>query len=72
MDDEDAQAVRRFADRLGLTFRVALADDRVIDEFGPVRGLPTTIFIDRRGSIVRRVTGYLDQETIEGYVRELF
>jgi cytochrome c biogenesis protein CcmG/thiol:disulfide interchange protein DsbE len=72
MDDDDAQAVRKFADRLGLTFRVALADDHVIDEFGPVRGLPTTIFIDRHGDIVRRVTGYLDQETIEGYVRELF
>ena len=72
MDDDDVQAVRKFADRLGLTFRVALADDHVIDEFGPVRGLPTTIFINRRGAIVRRVTGYLDQETIEGYVRELF
>ena len=72
MDDEDPQLVRRFADRLGITFRVAVADDHIIDAFGPVRGLPTTIFIDRHGDVVRRVTGFLDQETIEGCVRELF
>jgi len=72
MDDADPQTVRRFADRLGLTFRVALADDQVLDAYGPIRALPTTIFIDRRGQIVRRVVGFLDAETIEGYVRELF
>ena len=72
MDDVEPQAVRRFADRLGLTFRVALADDQVLDAYGPIRGLPTTIFINRRGEIVRRVVGFLDAETVEGYVRELF
>src|SRR5438067_20878 len=31
MDDEDPQLVRRFADRLGIPFRVAVADDHIID-----------------------------------------
>lgn len=72
MDDADPQTVRRFADRLGLTFRVAMADDKLLDAYGPIRALPTTIFIDRRGQIVRRVVGFLDAETMESYVRELF
>ena len=71
MDDEDPQVVRRFADRLGLTFRVAVADDHMLDAYGPIRGLPTSIYISRRGEIVRRVVGYIDEETMEGYVREL-
>ena len=71
MDDDDPQVVRRFADRLGLTFRVAVADDHVLDAYGPIRALPTTVYISRRGEIVRRVVGYIDVETMETYVREL-
>jgi cytochrome c biogenesis protein CcmG/thiol:disulfide interchange protein DsbE len=71
-DDDNPQMVRKFADRLGLTFPVALADDAILDSYGPIRALPTTIFINRRGELVRRVVGFLDAETMDGYVRELF
>ncbi len=71
MDDDDPRVVRRYADRLGLTFRVALADDDVLEAYGPIRALPTTVYISRRGEIVRRVVGYVDVETMEGFVREL-
>ncbi len=72
VDDADPQTVRRFADRLGVKFRMAMADDRVLDLYGPIRSIPTTFFINRRGEITRRVVGYIDRETLEGYVRELF
>ncbi|MBI1798259.1 MAG: TlpA family protein disulfide reductase [Candidatus Eisenbacteria bacterium] len=72
MDDEDAKFVRHFADRMGLTFRVALAEDPLIDAYGPITALPTAIYIGRDGRIVRRVVGYIDAETMEAYVRELF
>jgi peroxiredoxin len=71
MDDEDPQVVKRFADRLGLTFAVAVADDHMLDVYGPIRALPTTVYISRKGEIVRRVVGYIDEETMESYVREL-
>jgi peroxiredoxin len=72
VDDADAQAVRRFADHLGVKFRMAMADERVLDLYGPIRMIPTTFFINRRGEVTRRVVGYIDDETLEGYVRELF
>ena len=72
VDDEDGQLVKRFAERLGVTFRVGLADDRLLDQYGPLRAIPTTIFINRRGDVVRRVVGYIDGETLETYVLELF
>jgi len=70
-DDDDPRVVRHFADRLGVTFSLATADDHVLDEFGPIRGLPTTVYISRQGQIVRRVTGYIDAETMESYAKEL-
>jgi cytochrome c biogenesis protein CcmG/thiol:disulfide interchange protein DsbE len=70
-DDDDPRVVRRFADRLGVTFSLATSDDQVLDAFGPIRGLPTTVYISRTGEIVRRVTGYIDAETMESYAKEL-
>ena len=72
VDDEEPQAVRRFADRLGVKFRLAMADERMLDLYGPIRSIPTTFFINRRGEVTRRVVGYIDRETLEAYVRELF
>jgi thiol-disulfide isomerase/thioredoxin len=71
VDDGPTQAVRRFAERLRLRFPVAMASEGMLDDYGPIRSIPTTIFIDRRGRIVRRVTGYVDEETLEGFIREI-
>ena len=72
VDESGTQAVKRFAQRLGVGFRLAMADDQVLDQYGPIRLLPTTFFINRRGEIVRRVVGQIDPETLETYIRELF
>jgi len=72
VDEEDAQSLRRFADRMGVKFRLGVADERVLDQYGPIRSIPTTFFISRRGTVLRRVVGYIDPETLEQYARELF
>lgn len=72
IDDDSPNLVRKVADQLGIKFRLAIADERVLDLYGPIRSLPTTIFINRRGEVVRRVVGYIDAETTETYLLELF
>jgi thiol-disulfide isomerase/thioredoxin len=72
LDDLPPPQVRRFADRLGVRFRLAMADEQVMDAYGPIRSIPTTFFISRKGEVVRRVVGYIDRETMEADVRELF
>jgi thiol-disulfide isomerase/thioredoxin len=72
VDEESPAAVKRYADRMGIRFRLAMADEKLLDRYGPIRLLPTTFFINRRGEVVRRTVGYLDEETLEAYVRELF
>lgn len=71
--DEDTPAeVKKFVQKMGVSFRIAMADERVLDLYGPVRSIPTTFFINRHGEVVRRVVGYIDEETLDGYVQELF
>ena len=71
VDDGTPEAVQRFASRLHLRFPVAMASEEILDDYGPIRSIPTTIFIDRKGRIVRRVVGYVDEETLEGFIREI-
>ena len=72
VDQEGPAVVRRFAERLQIRFRITMADEKLLDQYGPIRQIPTTFFINRRGEVVRRTVGYLDAETLDAYVRELF
>ena len=71
VDEGEPQQVKRFADRLKVRFPIAMAEEQVLDDYGPIRAIPTTVFIDRNGRIVRRVVGYVDEETLEGFIKEI-
>ena len=71
VDESGPQGVKKFANQLGVTFTLAMANDDVLDAYGPIRSIPTTFFINRKGDIVRRVVGYIDGETMEDYVKEI-
>lgn len=71
VDETGPTPVRRFAKDLGVRFTIAMANDEVLDAYGPIRSIPTTFFINRKGEIVRRVVGYIDGETMDGYVQEI-
>ena len=71
VDETGPQTVKKFANTLGVKFTLAMANDDVLDAYGPIRSIPTTFFINRSGDIVRRVVGYIDDDTMEDYVQEL-
>lgn len=71
VDDGGPQNVKKFANQLGVKFTLAMANDEILDAYGPIRSIPTTFFINRKGEIVRRVVGYIDGETMEDYVKEI-
>ena len=71
VDEGGPMSVRKFANKLGVKFTLAMANDEILDAYGPIRSIPTTFFINRKGDIVRRVVGYIDGETMEDYVKEI-
>ncbi len=72
LDDLDPPTIRRFADRMQLKLKLGMADETVLNSYGPIRSIPTTFFIDRKGRLIRRVVGYIDAETMEAFALELF
>jgi cytochrome c biogenesis protein CcmG, thiol:disulfide interchange protein DsbE len=71
VDESGPAPVKKFASGLGVKFTIAMANDEVLDAYGPIRSIPTTFFINRKGEIVRRVVGYIDGETMDSYVQEI-
>jgi len=71
VDESGPAPVKKFATGLGVKFTIAMANDEVLDAYGPIRSIPTTFFINRKGEIVRRVVGYIDGETMDSYVQEI-
>jgi cytochrome c biogenesis protein CcmG/thiol:disulfide interchange protein DsbE len=64
--------VRRYVERNGVRFPVAMATPAVLEAFGPIRGIPTTFFINRRGEIARITMGYRDREELEEILEQLW
>jgi peroxiredoxin len=69
---ESGQQARQFMDQYQITFPVALDSRGEVQQLYQVRGLPTTVFIDREGRIAVRHAGLLTREMLDQYLAEIF
>ncbi len=63
--DDSAAPVREFRRRYGMTYRVALGDEKVAKAWGGILGLPVTFVVDREGRLRARHEGEGDLAAIE-------
>jgi len=68
---ESAGQAATFVEDYGITFPVALDSRGEIQQLYNVRGLPTTVFIDREGRVVERWPGLLDRRALEESLAEI-
>lgn len=66
--EDDADQVRRFVLGSGINYRVAMAPDAVVQEYGGIAALPTSFVIDAQGRVVQKHIGLNDPSL---YEREL-
>jgi thiol-disulfide isomerase/thioredoxin len=57
VDSGGPAAVKKFLRRTPVGFRILMVDDKVIDAFGGMDGIPTTFIVDRNGMIRDRKYG---------------
>jgi len=57
VDDAPPAEVKQFADRMGITYPVAIADDQLQNRFGGILALPTSFVLDREGRVVQKHVG---------------
>lgn len=68
---ESAEKASDFAEEFGMTFPVALDSRGEIQQLYQVRGLPTTLFIDREGRLTVRWAGLLTKDLLAEYLAEI-
>ena len=71
VDQASLKTVKAFAEKNGINYPVVLADNKIVDSFGGIDGLPTTFIIDRKGNIVKQHLGFTPSTTIEKEVKAL-
>jgi len=67
-EEDDSDEVRRFVQHSGINYRVAMASDEVVRDYGGIAALPTSFVIDALGRVVQKHIG-LNDPTL--YEREL-
>ena len=55
-----AKIVRQFCQKEGVRYPCALIDDEMIEQVADFEGFPTTLFLDRTGTVRLKVVGYHD------------
>ena len=71
LDQEGETALRPFIKRYGITYPIVLGTTQVVLDYGGVKGIPTTFFIDHNGTIRNHFVGLRPGYVIEESVRKL-
>ncbi len=75
LDRKDPQEVSKFLDSLQVEYLNLMGDEEVLEKYsrianlGPIRGIPATFIIDRKGAICQRFLGLTERRVLEEAVR---
>ncbi len=68
---DEKSKVEAFAKNYKMNYPVVMANDKIINDYGGIRGLPTTFIIDKQGNIREKFIGYRPKEVFEEAFKKL-
>ena len=68
---EGEAAVRNFAKDYGVNYTSAIANQELMNGYGPINSIPTTFVIDQNGGIYKKYIGYREKSVFENDVKTL-
>jgi thiol-disulfide isomerase/thioredoxin len=71
VDDDDLDAIKKFARRFGINYPVALTTNDIRIQYGGIPALPTSFVLDSEGRIVQKHEGLRDPVLYETEIRSL-
>ncbi|MBI2118489.1 MAG: redoxin domain-containing protein [Elusimicrobia bacterium] len=71
LDESGRDHVKEFVKENSISYPIAMSNDRIVKDFGGIRGIPTTFIIDRNGKTVEKLVGYHDLEKFESLVKKV-
>ena len=71
LDQEGVSIVKPFAESNKINYICLIGDEKVVQDYGGIRGIPTTFVIDKNGSIYKKYIGYQEKEVFEKDIKDL-
>lgn len=68
IDFRSAKQVTDFAEGLMVTYPIVLGGAKVVNQIGPVQGLPTTYLYNPDGKMVAQQVGAITRAAVEAYI----
>ena len=68
IDYRNQKQVTDFADSLLVNYPIVLGTSRVVNQIGPVQGLPTTYLFNPEGKMVAQQVGPITREAVQKYI----
>jgi thiol-disulfide isomerase/thioredoxin len=71
--DDTPEALKPYASKMQMNYPVLVGLERqdVQDAYGPMFGIPVSVFVDRDGTIARRHSGIVSKEQMEDWIKAL-
>ena len=67
----DTEDPMQFAKKIGVHYPLAIAAEDLMQKFGGIQGLPTTLIYDRQGVLRQKIIGFEYTDVVEGQVKAL-
>jgi thiol-disulfide isomerase/thioredoxin len=71
VDDEDQDAIKKFVEKFGINYPVAVATNEIRLQYGGIPALPTSFVLDSEGRVVQKHEGLRDPVLYETEIRSL-
>jgi thiol-disulfide isomerase/thioredoxin len=65
VDEGGVPEVKAFADKIGINYPVVIATPEMVQSYGNIEAVPTSLVIDRKGQIVNGIQGGTDLKGFE-------
>ena len=71
LDQQGPAVVEAFVNKYEIPYTIVMGNQKVVDSFGGVRGIPTAFIISQDGKIYRKIVGLVAKEQYEKDVKAL-
>ena len=71
LDQEGVSIVKPFAESNKINYICLIGNEKVVQDYGGIRGIPTTFVIDKNGNIYKKYICYQEKEVFEKDIKDL-
>ena len=71
LDRQGTDVVKAFAEKMKITYPLAISNMEIMQAYQPGQYIPATIIIDREGNLQEKHVGYMDKSQVEKMFLEL-